>query len=178
MLEKRVLTILELNWNQRLEQREDKIEHLSSYAHVVYTTVKQVISRRRKNENFCEMSKDEICTCKACKNTVFHCQICKFVGFLLPSSSWLLKLPNTRSTRRHQHTYFQLQANVLSFSYSLLRPIRIWNLILNSIVGHIKLLSAIRHACHYIVKGAESPSLTVNAGRSLQVVGKAIFGEY
>ena len=39
------------------------------------------------------MSKDEICSCKACKNTVFHCQICKFVGFLLPSSSWLLKLP-------------------------------------------------------------------------------------
>ena len=28
------------------------------------------------------------------KITVFHCQICKFVGFLLPSSSWLLKLPN------------------------------------------------------------------------------------
>ena len=40
------------------------------------------------------MSKDEICTCKACKNPVFHCQICKFVRFLLPSSSWLLKLPN------------------------------------------------------------------------------------
>ena len=33
------------------------------------------------------------CTCKACRNTVFHCQICKFVRFLLPSSSWLLKLP-------------------------------------------------------------------------------------
>ena len=32
----------------------------------------------------------------ACKNTVFHCQICKFVGFLLPSSSWLLKLPIER----------------------------------------------------------------------------------
>ena len=32
------------------------------------------------------------CTCKACKNTVFHCQICKFVGFLL-SSSRLLKVP-------------------------------------------------------------------------------------
>ena len=45
------------------------------------------------------MSKDEICTCKACKYTVFHCQICKFMGFLLPSSSWLLKLPiaETRS---------------------------------------------------------------------------------
>ena len=72
---------------------EDKIEHLSSYAQVVHTTAKQVISRRKKNENVFKMSKDEICTCKACKNTVFHCQICKFVGFLLPSSSWLLKLP-------------------------------------------------------------------------------------
>ena len=66
---------------------------MSSYAHVVHTTAKQVISRRRKNENVYKMSKDEICTCKACKNTVFHCQICKFVGFLLPSSSWMLKLP-------------------------------------------------------------------------------------
>ena len=44
------------------------------------------------NENVFKMSKGENCTCKACKNTVFHCQICKFVGFLLPSSSWLLKL--------------------------------------------------------------------------------------
>ena len=26
------------------------------------------------------------------KTTVFHCQICKFVGFLLPSSSWLPKI--------------------------------------------------------------------------------------
>ena len=40
------------------------------------------------------MSKDEKCMCKASKNTVFHCQIRKFVGFLLPSSSWLLKLTN------------------------------------------------------------------------------------
>ena len=46
ILEKRVVTILELNWNQRLGHREDKIEHLSSYAHIVYTTAKQVISRR------------------------------------------------------------------------------------------------------------------------------------
>ena len=69
---------------------EDKIEHLSSYSHVVHTTAKQVISRHRKNENVFKMSKDEKCTRKACKNTVFHCQICKFVGFFLPSSSWLL----------------------------------------------------------------------------------------
>jgi len=76
---------------------EDKIEHLSSYAHVVHTTAKQVILRRRKNENVYKMSKNEKCTCKACKNTVFHCQLCKFVGFLLPSASWLLKLPNSGS---------------------------------------------------------------------------------
>ena len=89
MLEKCVLTVLELNWNKPLGHKKT---NLSSYADVVHTTAKQVISRRRKNENVFKMSKDEICTCKACKNTVFHCQICKFMGFLLPSSSWLLKL--------------------------------------------------------------------------------------
>ena len=46
--------------------------HLSSYAHVVHATEKQVISRLRKNENVFKMSKDEKCTCKACKNIVFH----------------------------------------------------------------------------------------------------------
>ena len=105
---------------------EDKIEHLSSYAHVVHTTAKQVISRRRKNENVFKMSKNEKCTCKACKNTIFHCQICKFVGFLLPSSSWLLKLPNsllkrasfaqlTRATqKRRQHKQKRAGAGTLS----------------------------------------------------------------
>ena len=78
-----LLTILELNWNQRFGQ--GKIEHLSAQLQ------KMVISRHRKNENVFKMSKDEKCTCKACKNTVFHCQICKFVEFLLLSSSWLLK---------------------------------------------------------------------------------------
>ena len=49
MPEKCALTILELNWNQGLGQ--DRIEHSSSYARVVHTTAKQVISRHRKNEN-------------------------------------------------------------------------------------------------------------------------------
>ena len=80
--------------------QEDKIEHLSSYAHVVHITAEQVISRRRKNENVSKMSKNENCTCKACKNTVFYCQICKFVGFLFPSSSWLLKLPTENLSGR------------------------------------------------------------------------------
>ena len=89
MLEKCLLTVLELIWNQRLRHKKTKL----SMCHV-HTTAKQVISRpsRRKNENVFKMSKDEKCTCKACKNSVFNCQICKFVGFLLPSSSWLLKL--------------------------------------------------------------------------------------
>ena len=54
----------------------------------------QVISRHRKNENVFKMSKNERCTCK---NTVFHCQICKFVEVLLPSSCSLVKrhLKNT-----------------------------------------------------------------------------------
>ena len=77
MPEKCTLTIQELNWNQRSGQ--DKIEHLSSYVHVVHTSAKQVISRHRKNEGVFNMSKEEKCTCKACNNTV-----------LLPSPSWLL----------------------------------------------------------------------------------------
>ena len=85
MLEKFVLTILELiKLEPALGTLEDKIEHLLSYAHVVHTTEKQVISCRRKNVY--KMSKIEKCTCKACKNS-FHCRLCKFVGFLLPSSS-------------------------------------------------------------------------------------------
>ena len=40
-----------------LQTWDDKIEHLWSYAQVVHTTAKQVISRRGKNENVCEMSK-------------------------------------------------------------------------------------------------------------------------
>ena len=71
-----VLTILELNWNQRFRGKRTK---LSSYAHVVHTTAKQVISRRGKNEKVCEMSKNEKCTCKACK----ACKACKTTIFLL-----------------------------------------------------------------------------------------------
>ena len=41
------------------------------------------------------MSKKERCTCK---NTVFHCQIRKFVTFVLLSSSWLLKLRGTEES--------------------------------------------------------------------------------
>ena len=94
MLEKCVLTILELNWNQRLGHKKTKLD---TCQHMLTSSTRQqnmsfyVVERTRIN--VFKMSKDEKCTCKACKNAVFHCQICKFVGFLLPSSSWLLKLP-------------------------------------------------------------------------------------
>ena len=54
-----------------LQRKEDKIKHLSSYTHVVHATANQVISRRGKNENVCEMSKNGKCTCKACKIIAF-----------------------------------------------------------------------------------------------------------
>ena len=92
-----VPAILQLNWTQALGCKKTKLNICHHMLTGVHTTAKQVISRRRKNENVYKMSKNEKCTCKACKNTVFHCQIYKFVGFLLPSSSWLLKLPNKMS---------------------------------------------------------------------------------
>ena len=54
MLEKCVLTGIKLE--QALGTWEDKIEHLSSRARVVQTPAKQIISRRRKNENVYKMS--------------------------------------------------------------------------------------------------------------------------
>jgi len=59
---------------------ENKIEHLSSYAHVIYTTEKQVISRRRKNENVFKMSKDEKCTCSRAKRAKMLFFIVKYAN--------------------------------------------------------------------------------------------------
>ena len=117
MLAQCVLTILELNWNQRLGHKKTKLnichQTLASSTQLQNRS-KQVISRRRKNEKVFKMSKDDKCTCKACENTIFHCQICKFVGFLLPSSSWLLKLPSVNRRKSvlsllletNKHKYF------------------------------------------------------------------------
>ena len=44
---------------------------MSSYGHVVRTTAKQVISRRRKNENVCEMSKMKTARAKRAKLLFF-----------------------------------------------------------------------------------------------------------
>ena len=111
VLEKCVLTILELNWNKRLEHKTTKL----NICHHMLTSSTQLQNRspRRKNENVFKMSKDEKCTCRACKHTVFHCQICKFMGFLLPSSSWLLELP-TPSFSSHLWLQIKRKRKLLS----------------------------------------------------------------
>ena len=75
-------------------------------------------SRHRKNENVFKMSKDEKCTCKACKNTVYHCQICKFVGFVLTSSSWLL------SATRRTHCFCILNMETIRSTTAIRRSLR------------------------------------------------------
>ena len=90
-LENYVLTILELNWNQRLGHKKTKLNichHMPTSSTQLQNWSFHVVERTRTSTK-CE--KNEICTCNACKNTIFHCQICKFVGFLLLSSSWLLR---------------------------------------------------------------------------------------
>ena len=86
---------------------EDKIEHLSSYAHVVHTTANQVISRRRKNENVFKMSKDEKCTCKACKNTVFIVKYANLWGFCCRRRRGCLSSLISHVVERHQNVRYE-----------------------------------------------------------------------
>jgi len=58
---------------------EHKIEHLSSYAHVVHTTAKQVISRRRKNENVFKMKNARA---KRAKILIFIVKCANLWGFV------------------------------------------------------------------------------------------------
>ena len=81
MPEKCALTILELNWNQRLGQ--DKIEHLSSYAHVTSSTQLQkrsfhVIERTRTSSK-CEKVKNA--RAKRAKILFFIVQYANLCGF-------------------------------------------------------------------------------------------------
>ena len=109
MLEKCVLTILESNWNQRLGHKKSK---LNIFDHVLTSSTQlqnrsfHVVERTRTSSK-CQKMKNA--RAKRAKNTVFHCQMCKFVWFLLPSSSWLLKLPKMKSTTRG---FLQAQAPV------------------------------------------------------------------
>ena len=59
----------------------DKIEHLSSYAHVVHTTAKPVISRRGKNEKVFKMSKMKNARAKRAKLMFFIVKYANLWGF-------------------------------------------------------------------------------------------------
>ena len=71
-LAKCVLTILELkNWNQHSRDKT-KLNICYQNPHVVNTNTKQVISRSGKNENGCEIFRNEKCTRKVCKALVLR----------------------------------------------------------------------------------------------------------
>ena len=101
VLAKCVLTFLELNWNQRLRDKQTKL-NICHHMLTLSTTAKEVISRRRKNENVCEMSKDEICSAKRAKILFF---IVKYANLYrscrrrrLGCLSSLICKPHTRSS--------------------------------------------------------------------------------
>ena len=73
--------VLVFNWDRRLR------DNRQNWTFVIFS---QVISRRGKNENVCEMSKNEKCTCKVCKTIAFHLpnmQVCNTDKFLIFSSN-------------------------------------------------------------------------------------------
>ena len=118
-LENCVLTILELNWNQRLGYKKTKLNichHMLTSSTQLQNWSVHVVERTRTSTK-CE--KNEICTCKACKNTIFHCQICKFAGFLLPSSPWLLKLPNNWEFEIYDATVAKTSLKIARSSLSI-----------------------------------------------------------
>ena len=98
MLEKWVLTILELNWNKRLGHEKTKLNichhTLTSSTHLQNCSF-HVVERTRTSTK-CQKMKNA--RAKRAKILFF---IVKFVGFLLPSSSWLLKLPNETAKEKH-----------------------------------------------------------------------------
>ena len=92
MFEKCVLTILELNWNQRLGHKKRKW----NICHHMLTSSKQLQNRsfhvveRTRTSSKCQKLKNA--RAKRAK-ILSNMQICRV---LLPSSSWLLKLTETK----------------------------------------------------------------------------------
>ena len=71
-LAKCVLTNLELMWNQPFRDKRTKFKichHMLESS--TDTTAKQVISRRGKNEDVCEMSQMKNCTCNSVQTSYF-----------------------------------------------------------------------------------------------------------
>ena len=80
-----VLTILELNWNQRFRDKKKKLNichHMLTSSTQLQNRSFHVLERTRTST---KCIKNKKFTCKACKTIVFRCKI-YFVTFLLPSS--------------------------------------------------------------------------------------------
>ena len=109
MLEKCVLTVVQLNWNQRLGHKRTKLNschHIFASSTQLQNRSFHVVERMR---TFSKCQKMKTARAKRAKIRSFIVKICKFVGFLLPSSSWLLKLPITACcTSRHSDKSFSL----------------------------------------------------------------------
>ena len=94
MFEKCVLSILELNWNQRLGHKKTKL----NICHHMLTSSTQLQNRsfhvveRTRTSSKCQKMKNSLT--KRAKILFFIVKYANLWGFLLPSSSWLLKLPN------------------------------------------------------------------------------------
>ena len=94
ILAKCVLAILELNWNQHFGNKATKLNicyHMLASSSQIQNRSLHVVERTRTSAR---CSKMKTARAKRVKLLFFHCQICKFVTFLLPLSLWLLKLPN------------------------------------------------------------------------------------
>ena len=91
-LKKCVLTILELNWNQRLGHKKTKLNichHMLTLSTQLQKRAFHVVERTRTSSK-CQKIKNA----KRAKILFFIVKYANLWGFLLPSSSWLLKLPN------------------------------------------------------------------------------------
>ena len=98
MLEKCALTILELSWNQRLGHDKTKLNichHMLTSSTQLQNKAFHVVERTRTSSK-CQKMKNA--RAKHAKILFFTCQICKFLGFLLPSSALLLPIMNKRRT--------------------------------------------------------------------------------
>jgi len=71
--------IMELDWNQLFRAERTKLEILLSSATSSTQQQNMLFHVVEKDKNGFEMYKDEKCTYKACKTTVFHNNTCKFV---------------------------------------------------------------------------------------------------
>ena len=92
MLEKCVLTILELNWNQRSGHKKTKLNifhHMLTSSTQLQNRSFHVIERTRTSSNYQKMKNARA---KRAKILFFIVKYANLWG-LLPLSSWLLKLP-------------------------------------------------------------------------------------